>query len=221
MSYTNGWIKPLVASDILLFTVIKDKLNILLIERLNEPYKGSWALPGGFVEGDESLEEAALRELNEETGIKDVYLEQFHTFGDVDRDPRGRVISVAFYALVANKKTTLRAASDAKEVRWFEVEHLPKLAFDHRLVIKLGLESLQSKITQSSMAMNLLPDRFKYSELQKVYEAILQKKLDKRNFRKKINSLDLLKETGIKEVDGAYRPSMLYTFKRKEVVFFS
>ncbi len=210
---------PLVAVDMVVFTIVNKKLNILLIQRAKEPFKNYWAIPGGLVERNESLEEAAIRELVEETSVKDVYLEQLQTFGDVKRDPRGRIISVAFLALISPKGIKISASSDAKEVNWFSVEKLPKLAFDHKIIVNLALNILREKIQYSDIVYPLLRNRFRLSELQEAYEVIMGGKLDKRNFRKRLSQVGLVKSTGQKELDGAHRPAMLHQFRSRGGVF--
>jgi 8-oxo-dGTP diphosphatase len=212
--------KPSVTVDVLIFTIIKDKLKILLVRRGQPPFEGFWALPGGFVKKDESLEEAALRELKEEAGVTDVYLEQLYTFGDPHRDPRTRVITVAYFALMTSDTLQLKASTDASDAQWHPVKNLPPLAFDHHKIVEYGLHRLRSKLEYSNIAYGLLPAEFRLSELQKVYEVIMDRLLDKRNFRKKILSLGLLEATGEKEISGAHRPAMLYRFNKKEIVFF-
>lgn len=212
--------RPSVTVDVLIFTIQEDELRMVLVKRGVEPFKDMWATPGGFIHMDESLEDAATRELVQETGIKNVYLEQLYTFGDPKRDPRTRVITVAYFALVSDENIKLSASTDVKEVRWFSVNKLPQLAFDHGKIVSYALNRLQSKIEYSNIVYGLLPDKFRLSQLQKVYEVILGKKLDKRNFRKWILSRGLLEPTGEKDVDGAHRPAMLYRFKKREAVFF-
>jgi 8-oxo-dGTP diphosphatase len=212
---------PAVTVDIILFTVREGQLEVVLAQRGIEPYKGQWALPGGFVRMEESLDAAAKRELAEEVGVGEVYLEQLCTFGEPHRDPRGRVITVAYFALVPEERHKLSAASDASDARWFPVRNLPQLAFDHRHIIGQAVDRLQSKLEYSTIAVGLLPDSFRLSELQRTYEVILNRELDKRNFRKKMISLGLLEATGKKELRGAHRPAQLYRFKDREVRFFA
>lgn len=207
--------RPSVTVDVLIFTIENDRIKILLVKRNAWPFEGRWAIPGGFIQMDESLEQAATRKLDDETGVKDVYLEQLYTFGDPKRDPRTRVITVTYYALIPNKRFQL-----LPEARFFDIDKLPSLAFDHSQIIKYGLERLQNKAGYSNIAFGLLPKKFRLSALQKVYEIVLGHNLDKRNFRKKMFSLGFLKATGEKEIDGAHRPAMLYQFKNREVVFF-
>lgn len=219
--------RPLVTVDVLVFTVAKNKsqkqpndLKIALVKRAIPPFKGKWALPGGFVKENEPLEDAAKRELKEEAGVRNVYLEQLYTFGNPERDPRTRVITVAYFALVPADTISLSAATDVSEAQWFPIKNLPELAFDHKKIIQTGVERLRSKIGYSNIAYGLLPQKFRLSDLQKVYEAILGHKLDKRNFRRKMLSLGLLEETGQKDKSGPGRPALLYRFGTKEVVFF-
>ena len=202
-----------VTVDVVIFTVREAALHVLLVRRGVPPYKGRWAIPGGFVQERESLDAAALRELREETGVRDVYLEQLYTFGDPGRDPRGRVITVAYYALLSADVAPPVAGTDAAEARWHPVAELPPLAFDHREILDYALERLRNKLEYTTVGFELLPAKFTLGELQRVYEAILGKTLDKRNFRKKIELLDVL--TPLDEyvrTPGARRPARLYTF---------
>ncbi|HVE43254.1 MAG TPA: NUDIX domain-containing protein [Planctomycetota bacterium] len=199
-----------VAVDLVIFTVRDGALQVLLIERGIAPFKGQWALPGGFVLERETLEEAARRELEEETGLREVYLEQLFTFGDPERDPRGRIISVAYYALTP--PAPLRASTDAANAAWHPAARPPKLAFDHAKILRSGLERLRAKLGYSTVGFELLPRQFTLTELQTLYEAILERPLDKRNFRKKILSLGLLKSEGRTRAAGAHRPARLYAF---------
>lgn len=202
--------RPAVTTDVVMFTIREETLQLLLIKRAAEPFQGRWALPGGFVEPDEALEEAAARELAEETGVTGVYLEQLYTFGAPDRDPRDRVISVAYYALVPSDRLTLRAASDAEDVGWFAFDALPPLAFDHDRIVRMAHERLAAKLDYSTIALQFMPERFTLGELQEVYETILRAPQDKRNFRKRILALEQLEATGERRRNGAHRPAMLY-----------
>lgn len=212
--------KPSVTVDVLVFTIEDDQLQMLLVKRDTWPFEGKWAIPGGFVKIDEPLEETARRKLLEDTGIKDVYLEQLYTFGNPKRDPRTRVITVTYYALTPSQNLKHYFTTSTENLRLFPVSKLPLMAFDHKKIIEYGVDRLKSKIGYSNIAFGLLPKKFRLSQLQKVYEAILGHNLDKRNFRKKMLSLGLLESTGEKEVEGAHRPAMLYKFITKEVVFF-
>jgi 8-oxo-dGTP diphosphatase len=187
MPYTYEFPKPSLTVDCVVFGLDdRDLLKVMLIERNLTPFKGSWALPGGFVRLDESLEEAARRELQEETGIEKVFLEQLYTFGEINRDPRDRVVTVAYYALVNLWEHRLYAATDASDAAWFPVSQLPPLAFDHHKIVQVALTRLKGKVRYEPIGFELLPKKFTLSQLQKLYETILEKPLDKRNFRKKI-----------------------------------
>ncbi len=205
--------KPSVTADIVVFTIKDDDLKILLIKRNLEPFSNSWALPGGFVRIHESLEDAAKRELAEETGVKDVYLEQLYTFGDPERDPRGRVITVTYMALIDSEKIDLKAATDASEAQWFSVKKLPELAFDHKKIFEYAVQRLKWKFEYTTVAFSLLPKRFTISQIQKIYEIVFDREFDKRNFNKKILSLDILKDEGLNR-DVPYRPPMMYSLKK-------
>ena len=201
---------PAVTVDIVIFTIRDAQLKLLLIRRAGEPYLGKWALPGGFVEMDEDLEQAARRELEEETGVSGVYLEQLYTFGKPGRDPRERVITITYYALVPSDKMQLRAATDAEAVGWFGMDELPALAFDHTDIIAMAHERLVAKLDYSTIAFQFLGDEFTLSELQSVYEIIQREPLDKRNFRKWVLALEQIEETGGERREGAHRPAKLY-----------
>src|SRR4051812_36902934 len=195
MPYTYEYPHPAVTVDGVVFGYDEADLKVLLIQREQAPYKSRWALPGGFVGIHEGLEEAARRELEEETGITRLYLEQLYTFGAPKRDPRERVISVAYYALIKLADHAVRAADDARNVAWFRVADLPPLAFDHDEIIAVALKRLKGKIRYEPIGFELLPKKFPLSELQRLYETILAQTLDKRNFRKKIMSMELLADT--------------------------
>lgn len=216
MSYTYKYPRPSVTVDLVIFTIAKNDLKVLLIRRGSEPFKNCWALPGGFVEIDESLEKAAARELKEEAGVTKVYLEQLYTFGDPKRDPRGRVISVSYFALVDAESQRIRAASDAAEAEWHSVFNSPKLAFDHKKILDYAVWRLRNKIEWTTVGYELLPKKFTLSELQRVYEIILQKPVDKRNFRKKILAQGQIRELNETRSDGAHRPAKLYSFQNRD-----
>jgi 8-oxo-dGTP diphosphatase len=201
-----------VTVDVIIFTLRESDLHVLLVKRRYSPFEGMWAIPGGFVAMDESLEEAALRELEEETGVRNVYLEQLYTFGDVDRDPRGRVITVAYFALVPAAAIDPRAGSDAVETRWWSVYDLPSLAFDHANILSYALQRLRYKLEYTAVGFELLPEVFTLSELQAAYEVVLGEELDKRNFRRKILSAEVIEETGMYRT-GEGRPAKLYHFR--------
>lgn len=220
MAYTYEYPHPAVTTDIVIFTIRQDELKVLLIKRALPPYQNMWALPGGFVNLEESLEEGARRELEEETGVRDVYLEQLYTFGKPDRDPRERVITVAYYALVPSDEFDIQAGSDAEGVSWFGMRELPGLAFDHDAILEMARERLRAKLGYSTIAFQFMPRHFTLSELQHVYEVILREPVDKRNFRKRILSLDLIEETGKEKRDGAHRPARLYRIRNRKRIDF-
>lgn len=210
MTYTYAYPHPAVTTDVAVFTLRQQQLQLLLIRRGHDPHRGKWVLPGGFLEMDEDLEACAKRELKEETGAADLYLEQLFTFGRPDRDPRERVISVTYFALAPANKLTINAGSDAAEADWFPLTDLPELAFDHADIILLAQERLAAKTLYSTIAFQLMPETFTLSELQSVYEVLRHETLDKRNFRKWILSLNRLEETGIKRRNGNHRPAKIY-----------
>ncbi|QQS45288.1 MAG: NUDIX hydrolase [Acidobacteriota bacterium] len=218
MSSLDKYPRPSVTVDVVIFTIAEDDLKVLLIRRGAEPFKDCWALPGGFVEIDESLEDAAARELKEEVGVTSVYLEQLYTFGDPGRDPRGRVISVSYFALIDADRQRIRAASDAADARWhsvFDRNLGGNLAFDHKRILDYALWRLRNKIEWTTVGYELLPKKFTLSELQRVYEIILQKPVDKRNFRKKVLAQGRIRELSETRKDGAHRPARLYSFRKK------
>jgi 8-oxo-dGTP diphosphatase len=204
--------RPSVTVDVIIFTLSEGDLHVLLIQRGHPPFKGMWAIPGGFVGIDESIESAAIRELEEETGVRDVYLEQLYTFGDIDRDPRGRVITVAYFALVPADAVQPHAGQDASDARWWSVYDLPSLAFDHADILSYALQRLRYKLEYTAVGFELLPITFTLSELQSAYEIILGEALDKRNFRRKILNADVIEETGEYRA-GEGRPAKLYRFR--------
>ena len=216
--YSYEYPHPAVTVDIVIFTIRDARLKLLLIRRAGEPYRGKWALPGGFIHLDEDLDASARRELEEETGVSGVYLEQLYTFGAPQRDPRERVITVAYYALIPSDKLQLRAATDAEAVGWFGMDELPQLAFDHTDIIAMAHERLVAKLDYSTIAFQFMGGDFTLSELQSVYEIILREELDKRNFRKWALALEQIEETGRERRDGAHRPAKLYRLKEPGTV---
>jgi len=210
MAYTYNYPHPAVSVDIVIFTIRDDALSVLLVERGLPPFQGEWALPGGFIRLDESLKHAAWRELKEETGVNAAYLEQLYTFGHPKRDPRERVISVAYFALLPSDKLEIRAASDARNVAWFDTREVPQLAFDHNKILRKAEHRLAAKIEYSTIALQLMPDRFTLPHLQHVYELIRGGPIDKRNFRKRIRALKVIEPTGEESRSGARRPAKLY-----------
>ena len=216
MSFTYKYARPAVTVDCVVFAIDfeKNNLKLLLIRRGEEPYLNHWALPGGFVRTDESLIEAAQRELQEETGLSSIYLEQLYTYGSVDRDPRERVISVAWFALVNLEGRLLEAQTDAVDAAWFSLDELPSLAFDHDRILFEATERLRGKLKYKPIGFELLPELFTLSELQRLYEIILDTRFDKRNFRKKLQKLDVLIETDEIQKDVSHRAAKLYRFDR-------
>ena len=197
--------------DIVIFTVREGSLQVLLVKRGVPPFEGQYAIPGGFLREGESLEEAALRELYEEAGVRNLFLEQLYTFGGPKRDPRGRVVTVAYYALIASDKLSLTAGADAAEAQWFPANDLPPLAFDHKHILDYAVERLKNKLEYTTVGFQLLPEKFTLGELQAVYEAILGKQLDKRNFRRKIALLGILKPLREWQHTGR-KPAQLFRF---------
>jgi 8-oxo-dGTP diphosphatase len=215
VSFTYKHPHPAVTVDCVVFGFDDADLKLLLIQRNLEPFKGRWALPGGFVRVDEDLETAARRELADETGITSLYLEQLYSFGDTRRDPRERVISIAHYALVKLADHELRAASDAAEVAWFPVAELPRLAFDHEKIVETALRRLKAKVRYEPIGFELLAEKFTLGELQRLYEAVLEQAVDKRNFRKKILGTELLDPLDEYQQDVAHRAAQYYRFNHQ------
>ncbi len=210
MAYTYEYPHPAVTVDVALFTVADGNLAVLLIRRRQWPHAGKWALPGGFVEIDESLKRAAWRELQEETGIKAGHLEQLGAFGRPDRDPRERVITVVYIALAAADRMDVRAGSDAADARLFRLDELPELAFDHAKILVHATERLRDRLGVDGVVRRLMPAQFTLGELQAACEAIDGRPLDKRNFRKKLKALDLVEPTGDMREGSAHRPAALF-----------
>ena len=215
MTHTYEHPRPALTVDCVVFGFDEEDLKVLLIQRDLPPFQGRWALPGGFVYLDETLEDAARRELEEETGVSKVYLEQLFTFGDVDRDPRERVVSVAYYALVKLSDHRIQAATDARSAAWFAVSDTPSLPFDHDRILGAALERLKGKVRYAPIGFELLPPKFTLSQLQHLYETVLEAPLDKRNFRKKILGMGLLEELDEIQQDVAHRAARLYRFDGK------
>jgi 8-oxo-dGTP diphosphatase len=204
---------PAVAADLAIFTLQSNRLHALLVERAREPFKGQWALPGGFVRMHEDLPAAAARELEEETGVAGAYLQQVGAFGNPLRDPRERVVSVAFFAIIPSDALHLKPGGDAAAARWWPVIELPKLAFDHAEILREARHRLRDNLRRSTIALRFLPPEFTLTELQQVHEAILGHELDKRNFRKWLTSLPYLRPTGRTRRGGQHRPAELYRGK--------
>ncbi len=216
MAYSYEFPRPSVTVDCVIFGLDESQeLKVLLIERGHEPFQGEWAFPGGFVDMNEDLETAALRELEEETSIRNIFIEQLYTFGKTKRDPRGRVISIAYYALVNLKDHPVQANDDAKEVAWFPIDQLPKLAFDHQHIFEIAINRLRAKVRYQPIGFELLPERFTLTQLQQLYETILGVDINKRNFRTKILKMGVLKKISLQK-GVAHRPAYLYQFDKNE-----
>jgi 8-oxo-dGTP diphosphatase len=216
MAYTYEYPRPSLTVDCIIFGLDESsRLKVLLIQRGNEPFKGQWALPGGFVAENETLEAAALRELKEETGVSDVFVEQLFTFGTPGRDPRGRVVTIAYYALINLAKHKIGANTDASDVQWFPIDGLPKLAFDHADIMSVAVNRLRAKVRYQPIGFELLPTKFSLTQLQNLYETILGMELNKRNFRTKILKMNILKEEDILR-GVAHRPAQLYSFDKNK-----
>lgn len=216
MPYSYEYPRAALTVDCVVFGLDDQELKVLLIQRGLPPFEGKWALPGGFVHLEETLEQAARRELQEETGLHDVYLEELHSFSAVERDPRERVVSVAHYALVKLSDHQVRAATDARDAAWFGVQDAPSLAFDHADILQMALERLRNKLRFQPIGFELLPKKFTLSELQHLYELVLERSLDKRNFRRRVLSMDLLVETDEVQQDVAHRAARLYRFDERK-----
>lgn len=215
--YSYNQPRPSLAVDIVVFTIRENRLHLLLIRRASEPFQGSWALPGGFVHMDETLEEAANRELSEETGIQEAYLEQLYTYGEPQRDPRGRVVSVAYFALIpADAPVRSEGGSDTSQARWFPIDDLPTLAFDHNEIVAYALRRLRYKLEYTAVGFELLPEEFTLTEIQQTYEIILGEALDKRNFRRRMLASGIIEPTRFKRGGGG-RPAKLYRYRADAV----
>ncbi len=215
MAHTYEFARPALTVDIVVFALDEEDLQVMLIQRDLKPFEGQWALPGGFVRVEETLEEAARRELEEETGLKDIYLEQLYTFGEIKRDPRERVVTVTYYALVNLEGHDVHASTDARNAAWFSVNDLPKLAFDHETILRTAHERLRGKVRYQPIGFELLPEKFTLRQMQHLYEVILDRELDKRNFRKKVLGMEIVKETKEIEKDVAHRAARLYRFDKR------
>ncbi len=214
MPYQYEYPRPALTVDCVLFGLDGEGLKVLLIRRKRDPFAGSWAFPGGFVDVGEAPEQAAGRELEEETGLTGVPLEQLHTFGRPDRDPREHVVSVVHYALVEMSACRVRAADDAREAAWFPVRRPPPLAFDHGEILRVACERVREEMCRRPVAFALLPRKFTLSQLHRVYETVLERKIDKRRFRRRMSQAGLLVDTGrIRKEPG--RPAVpLYRLDR-------
>lgn len=212
MPFVYDYERPALTVDCVVFGLDDADLKVALIRRALPPFEDSWALPGGFVQSDETLETAARRELLEETGIENAYLEQLFTFGNPGRDPRGWTVTVAYYALVNLRDHAVAGATDAKEAAWFSLEALPPLAFDHADILAAATARLRGKVRYQPVGFELLPEKFTLFQLQRLYEIILGRALDKRNFRAKILEMGILRETGEMQTGVRHRAARLYRF---------
>jgi len=207
-----------IAVDAIVFGYSKDDgVSVLLIQRKYEPFKNGWAIPGGFVLENESLEEAVKRELHEETGIEVNYLEQLYTFGDPKRDPRQRIVSVAYFGLVKTSQyQQLKASTDAENAKWFSIKKLPALAFDHKQILSMAIDRLRVKIRYQPIGFELLDKKFPFSDVEKLYMALLDREINRRNFSKKILSFGFLEETGeLLKTESKGRPGKIYQFNQR------
>lgn len=205
-----------IAVDVVIFTIINERLQVLLMKMTKKPFLDSFACPGGLIKPTETADSAAGRHLATKAGVRNVYLEQLYTFSKVKRDPFGRVVSVAYFALAPSNKVKIEATEKTAEIRWCPVDKLPKLAYDHQEMVDYAVRCLKAKVASTNIVYSLLPQQFSLSQLQRIYEIILKKTLDKRNFRKKILLLNLVEKTGKKERGVANRPAELYQFTQRK-----
>lgn len=212
--YTYDYPRPAVTVDCVIFGFEKNQLKLLLTKRAIEPYLGKWAFPGGFIREDETADECALRKLSEEAGLSNIFLEQLYTFSQLNRDPRGRVISVAYFALVKPTEYTLEAGLDIDAVQWFSLEEVADLAFDHQQILSVAVERLKGKIRYQPIGFELLPAQFTLPELHNLYETILQRSIDRGNFRKKMLSMGLLIDHSDMQKDRHARAAKIYSFDK-------
>lgn len=213
-TYTYDYPRPAVTTDCVIFGYDGKELKVLLIERGIEPFKGCWAFPGGFLNMDEDALAGARRELKEETGLENAFIEQFHTFSEPGRDPRGRVITVAHYALV--KIQEVEGGDDAAQARWFPIGEVPPLAFDHDRILRMAMSRLKEKIHFEPVGFELLPDVFTMPQLQNLYEAILEVHFDRRNFASKMLKLGILEDTGDRPAGASSRIPVSYRFNKEK-----
>ena len=211
--YTYKYPRPSVTTDCVIFGFDGKSLKVLLIERGVEPFKGQWAFPGGFLKPEETAEKGALRELKEETGLDAAYIDQFHTYTDPQRDPRDRVITIAYYALVRIQE--VKGGDDAAKARWFSMDEVPQLAFDHDRILRDAMKELRERIHFEPIGFELLPEKFTMKDLQMMYEAILDVKFDKRNFSKKMMHYELLNQLDETVWPTARREAVLYSFNKE------
>ena len=213
-TYTYDYPRPAVTTDCVIFGYDGKELKVLLIERGIEPFKGCWAFPGGFLNMDEDALAGARRELKEETGLEDAFIEQFHTFSEPGRDPRGRVITIAHYALVTIQE--VEGGDDAAQARWFPIGEVPPLAFDHDRILRMAMSRLKEKIHFEPVGFELLPDVFTMPQLQNLYEAILEVHFDRRNFASKMLKLGILEDTGDRPAGASSRIPVSYRFNKEK-----
>ena len=213
-TYTYDYPRPAVTTDCVIFGYDGKELKVLLIERGIEPFKGCWAFPGGFLNMDEDALAGARRELKEETGLENAFIEQFHTFSEPGRDPRGRVITIAHYALV--KIQEVEGGDDAAQARWFSISGIPPLAFDHDRILRMAMSRLKERIHFEPVGFELLPDVFTMPQLQNLYEAILEVHFDRRNFASKMLKLGILEDTGDRPAGASSRIPVSYRFNKEK-----
>lgn len=211
-TYTYCYPRPSVTTDCVIFGYDGKGTRVLLVQRGNEPYKGQWAFPGGFLEMDETAEDCARRELEEETGLKEAYVEQLHTFTDVNRDPRERVITIAYYMLVKTDK--VKGGDDADKAQWFPVGDIPQLAFDHDRILRMAMSRLKEQMHTEPVGFELLPETFTMAELQNLYESVLEVHFDQRHFSSKILQLGILDEVGEDVTDVTSKAVKMYKFNQ-------
>jgi hydrolase, NUDIX family len=214
LKYSYKYPHPSVTTDCVIFGFDGVKLKVLLVERGMAPYKGRWAFPGGFLNMDESAEEGALRELKEETGLEGAYIRQFHTFSAPQRDPRERVITIAYYALVRMQE--VKGGDDASDARWFALDEVPPLAFDHDKILRKAEKTLRQQIHFEPVGFELLPEKFTIKQLQNLYEAILDMRFDRRNFYNKMRRLGMLELTGDTANPSQRREANLFSFNAEK-----
>ncbi|MDM1294115.1 NUDIX hydrolase [Sphingobacterium sp. N143] len=212
--YTYAYPRPAITVDCVIFGFENNQLKILLTQRAIQPFLGMWAFPGGFIQEDETADACARRKLSEEAGLKDIFLEQLYTFSDLDRDPRGRIISIAYYALVRPTAYILAAGLDIDAVQWFDVDEVRDLAFDHQHILTVAIERLKGKIRYQPIGFELLPEQFTLPDLHKLYETILQRSIDRGNFRKKILGMGLLIDHSSKQKNRHARAAKMYSFDK-------
>jgi 8-oxo-dGTP diphosphatase len=216
MNLVSQYFRSAFSVDSVIFGFDESDLKVLLIYRGADPYKGTWALPGDLVRLDEDLDESARRVLKELTGLSNVFMEQIHTFGKVDRHPMGRVITVAYYSLVKISDFKINPSSWAKDAKWHSINKIPKLPFDHNEILEFAKTKLKEKVRHQPIGFELLPEKFSLTEIQHLYESVLEIEMDKRNFRKKLLAMDLLVDSGISQNAVAHRPAKLFSFDKKK-----